>query len=178
MTSHLDTHLDTHLDRAVPHWHFGERHETFVSAPPARVYAAVRAVTAREIFLFRTLVAIRRLGCAGPESILNPSPDAPILDIALRSGFFLIAEEAPQEIVVAMYVIKPDRVLAAMNFRLLPVDDGVHLTTETRVFASDDAARRRFRWYWWLIRPGSGFIRRMWLRAIRKRAERAESSRA
>jgi hypothetical protein len=162
--------MTSHLDRALPEWQFGERHATFVAAPPARVYAALRAVTAREIFLFRTLVAIRRCGRRGPESILNPSADAPILDVALRTGFFLIAEEAPEEVVVGMYVIKPDRALAAMNFRLLAVDGGTRLTTETRIFAKDAAARRAFRWYWWLIRPGSGFIRRMWLRAIRKRA--------
>lgn len=164
--------MATHLDEAVPHWQFGERHETFVRAPAGRVYAALRAVTAGEIFLFRTLTAIRRLGRSSPESILNPQPGAPILDVALRTGFHLIAEEPGRELVVGMYVIKPDRALAAMNFLLLPLDGGVRLTTETRVHAKDDAARRSFRWYWWLIRPGSGFIRHMWLRAIRHRAER------
>lgn len=162
--------MTSHLDEAVPEWQFRERHGTFVAAPPARVYAALKAVTAREIFLFRTLVAIRRLGRRGPESILNPSADAPILDVALRTGFFLIAEEAPREVVVGMYVIKPDRALAAMNFLLVEAGGGTRLTTETRIFAKDAAARHAFRWYWWLIRPGSGFIRRMWLRAIRKRA--------
>jgi len=43
----------------------------------------------------------------GPESILNPGPDAPLLDVALRGGFHLIAEEPPREIVIGMYVIKP-----------------------------------------------------------------------
>ncbi|HXT21641.1 MAG TPA: hypothetical protein VN923_12895, partial [Thermoanaerobaculia bacterium] len=45
------------------------------------------------------------------------------------------------------------------------------VTTETRVFATDDHARRRFAAYWRTIYPGSALIRRMWLRAIRARAE-------
>jgi len=40
----------------------------------------------------------------------------------------------------------------------------------TRVFASGPAARRRFAAYWRVIYPGSALIRRMWLRAIERRA--------
>jgi hypothetical protein len=159
------------LDDAVPRWQFAERHATCVAAPMERVYAAVKAVPAREIFLFRTLVAIRRCGRPGPESILNPGPDAPLLDVALRSGFHLIAEEPPREIVIGMYVIKPKRALAVMNFRLEPVGDRIRLTTETRITTTDRGAWLRFGCYWLVIRAGSAFIRRAWLRAIRKRAE-------
>ena len=52
----------------------------------------------------------------------------------------------------------------------------VRLTTQTRVFASDAAARRRFGAYWRTIYPGSAFIRRMWLAAIKKRAETESAS--
>ena len=44
------------------------------------------------------------------------------------------------------------------------------VTTETRVFANSGPARRRFAAYWRVIYPGSGLIRRMWLRAIQRRA--------
>ena len=59
-----------------------------------------------------------------------------------------------------------------MNF--LVEDEGggwTRVTTETRVFATDAAATRRFAAYWRLIYPGSALIRRMWLRAIARRAE-------
>ena len=55
----------------------------------------------------------------------------------------------------------------AINWRL----DGTTLSTETRVLATDEASRRAFRRYWLVIRPFSGLIRRVWLRAIRQRAE-------
>jgi hypothetical protein len=158
--------LATHLDDALPRYHFSERHSIEIAAPPHRIYAAVRAVTAGEIFLFRTLTAIRRLGRPLAENILNAPPDTPILDVALRGGFFVMADDPPHEIVVAMYVIPPKRALAAMNFRV----DGSRLTTETRIFAADRGALWRFGLYWLAIRAGSAFIRRMWLRAIRKRA--------
>ena len=56
----------------------------------------------------------------------------------------------------------------AFNFRL----DGSTLSTETRVLLTDAASRRKFRAYWTLIRPFSGLIRRVWLRAIAHRAAR------
>ncbi len=44
------------------------------------------------------------------------------------------------------------------------------MTTETRVFANSDDARRRFAPYWRVIYPGSAIIRHMWLSAIARRA--------
>jgi uncharacterized SAM-binding protein YcdF (DUF218 family) len=58
-----------------------------------------------------------------------------------------------------------------MNFLIAPDGpDGSVVSTETRVFATSPAARRRFAAYWRVIYPGSAIIRRMWLRAIRRRA--------
>jgi hypothetical protein len=48
---------------------------------------------------------------------------------------------------------------------------GSIVTTETRVHATDPRSARRFAMYWRIIQPGSGFIRRRWLRAIEVRAE-------
>ncbi len=48
--------------------------------------------------------------------------------------------------------------------------DGETLTTETRIEAVDDAARRSFRRYWRVVGPFSALIRRRWLVAIAKRA--------
>ena len=64
-----------------------------------------------------------------------------------------------------------------MNFRIDDAGDATWLvSTETRVYATDAWAHRRFARYWTLIRPGSGFIRRMWLRAIQRRAGSREST--
>jgi hypothetical protein len=64
---------------------------------------------------------------------------------------------------------EPGWAKAAFNFRVEEVEGRTVLTTVTRVFCTDEGARRRFRRYWMLIRPGSGAIRVAWLRAIRRR---------
>jgi hypothetical protein len=46
------------------------------------------------------------------------------------------------------------------------------VTTETRILATDASARRAFGIYWRVIYPGSAIIRSMWLREIKRRAER------
>jgi hypothetical protein len=53
-------------------------------------------------------------------------------------------------------------VRVAVNFR----SDGTRLSTETRIAAVDDAARRAFRRYWTVVGPFSAVIRRRWLGRI------------
>lgn len=185
------------LDALVPIWQFDERHEVHVDASPARAFAAIRAVTADEILFFQTLTTIRRFGRSGPENILNAPGQQPLIDVAVHSGFSLLASTPPDEVVVGTIVVAPPgttqamvdawrtpemfahartpgMALAAMNFLVRPDGRGGSLvSTETRVFATDAAARWRFGIYWRVIYPGSALIRRMWLRAIRIRAERS-----
>lgn len=179
------------LDEVAPVYEFGERHQIGISASRDRVQAAVRAVTAREIRGFRLLTWLRspRLPGRGREGILNPVPDEPILEVALRSGFVLLRDEPGREIVLGTVIccgprspprasdfLAPSgsRVLAVMNFHLSDGEGATtRLVTETRVHATDDAARRRFAAYWRLIYPGSDLIRRAWLQAIRRKAEGA-----
>jgi hypothetical protein len=161
---------DSLLDAHFPRWQFDELHAIEVDAPPQRVYDAVRAVTANEIFLFRTLTAIRRFGRPGPEGILNVPEEQPILDVATRTSFKLLADDPPRELVVGTIVIPPRQAVAGMNFLITPIGaNRCRLTTETRVYAGTPSAARRFATYWRIIHPGSDIIRRMWLRAIRKR---------
>src|SRR5215467_15878948 len=63
----------------------------------------------------------------------------------------------------------PGYAKAMMSFEIAPDGAGSRLLTETRVQATDAAARRRFRLYWLVIRAGSGLIRRSILRAVKRR---------
>ncbi len=184
-----DAHGLTRLDTVAPVWQFREVHAIAVRAPVDRAYAAATAVTAREIRFYRAMTWLRRFGRPGPPDILNPPPDDPILEVATRTGFVLLAASPPGEIVVGKAVIAPRGAaprtpeefraitgpgfaLATMNFRVEPAGPGRSVvTTETRVHATDARTRRRFGVYWLVIRAGSGLIRRMWLRAIKRRAE-------
>src|SRR5713226_39047 len=171
VTDHRVSAPTTHLDQAMPVWQFNERHSTRIHASPERVFEAIHAVTADDILFFRTLITIRRLGRPMPPSIMNPPKAESLLDIATRTGFHYLANDPPRELVVATIIVPPKAVIATMNFRVTTDREGSLLSTETRVFANGDSARRQFAVYWRLIRPGSDIIRRMWLRAIKKRAE-------
>jgi hypothetical protein len=182
-------HIGTHLDRFAPAWQFHEVHTMRVDAPPARVYEAIRQVRADEIALFRTLTWIRRGGRELPEGILNPGERASLIDVATRSGFIYLADDPPREMVIGTVIaapkgtrgkltpdvfrrtLPPGFTLASMNFVVRADGPGSIVSTETRVFANSAAGRRRFAAYWRAIYPGSALIRRMWLRAIARRAE-------
>lgn len=182
----------TQLDQFVPVYQFQEFHTIRVSASKEKVYAAIKSVSADDISFFRTLTWIRRLGRSGSEGILNAPAHESILDVATRTSFLLLAEEPNHEIVLGTAVVvprgwrpsrrptpedfkavhEPGFALAVMNFLVEDAGPGASIvTTETRIYATDAAARRRFAAYWRTIYPGSALIRRMWLRAIKDRAE-------
>ena len=66
---------------------------------------------------------------------------------------------------------EPGWVKIGMDFRLTPAMGGTHLSSETRVLATDDATRRRFERYWLVVRPGSSAIRYEVLTALALKAE-------
>jgi hypothetical protein len=194
------TRATSRLDVLVPAWQFSERHTTRIHAKTDDVYRATKQVTAAEIRLFRTLTWIRHPRPPwdrGAESMLAPPAGQPILAVALQSGFVSLADESNRELVVGAVVCcrpadakrllprlralgaagfealdDPGVAKAGMNFLLQDEGNGwTRLTTETRVYATDATARRLFSRYWRVIYPGSALIRRMWLRAIKKRAE-------
>jgi len=192
----------TQLDQFMPAWQFSERHSIRIAGPKEKVYVALKQVTADEIHFFRTLIWIRRFGRPGPESILNPPPDTPLLQVATKTTFIVLAEEPNHEFVFGTLIAAPrcwrpggnktpagfkalaaadtpGFVLAAMNFRLedcAPYGAAplpcTVLITETRVYATDASSRRSFARYWRVIYPGSSLIRSRWLRAVKERVER------
>jgi hypothetical protein len=178
------------LDEFLPDYDVNEIHSTRVAAPPDAVMAAVRSVTAREVPVLGGLMALRSLPALLRGRRRRPR-EGTILERFLRGGFVSLADR-PDELVVggvgrfwlASAEVRrmsadefgafrePGYAKAAFNMHALPSSGGgTLLTTETRIQATDDHARRRFRRYWRLIYPGSAAIRRAWLRAIRRRAE-------
>jgi len=97
----------TQLDEFVPAWQFNEFHSVRIAAPKEKVYTALKQVTAEEILFFHTLVWLRRAGRPGPESILNPPPNTPLLDVATKTTFILLAEEPNREIAFGTLVAAP-----------------------------------------------------------------------
>src|SRR5713226_8513435 len=93
-TKHISSPT-TKLDEWMPVWQFDEQHTIHIDASPEKVFEAIHAVRADEIFLFRTLIAIRRCGRPGPESIMNAPESKPLLDVATQTTFVYLAADAP-----------------------------------------------------------------------------------
>jgi hypothetical protein len=188
----------TVLDRLVPTFQAVERHSATVAASADQVWAALSQVTTGELRLFRLLMGVRVLpGRLVRSPRARFDADEPLLGWAVRFGFTILGEDARRELVFGA-IGQPWRLAGgrgmvavvdgsdfaafdragyakmAANLRLDPIAGGgaIQLTTETRVACTDPTSARRFARYWRLIRPASGAIRRSWLTAIKRRAER------
>lgn len=178
------------LDEFLPDYDVNEIHSTRVAAPPDAVMAAVRSLTASEVPVLVGLMALRSLP-ALLRGRRRRAREGTILEGFLR-GRFVTLDDRPHELVVGGVgrfwrpsaevrrvsaddfadFREPGYAKTAFNMHARPSPEGCTLlTTETRIQATDDHARRSFRRYWLLIHPGSAAIRRAWLRAIRRRAE-------
>jgi hypothetical protein len=184
------------LDEVLATWDFRESHDIRVRRSPETVYRSLREVTPRETHITSALFAVRLL----PSIIRRRprprfDPDLPLIDQFINAGFKLLAETPGEEMVagvigrfwkatagpMADFHDREDFVRfqeagyakAAINFSVEAIDDGTRLASETRIRATDAAARRSFGRYWLLIGIGSATIRRSWLRAIKRRAEGA-----
>jgi hypothetical protein len=185
------------LDALLPRYEVSERHWRVIAKEPRAVYQAFKTLTPRDLPVSRLLFAVRALPArlAGQRG-LPSQPDVPLLDQFLDLGFVLLADVPGREVTAGEIgqpwrrggrmaspdgpeafaaFAEPGFVKAAVMFRFIGRGDGPTLVeTETRVAATDAAARRGFGRYWVVIRGFSGWIRRDWLRAVARRAERAQ----
>ena len=182
------------LDEFLPDYDFNEVHSTFVAATSDEVLTAIRELTSREVPLLVAFMTIRRLPAVVRRRRFAPirrALDAPLMDQFTRGGFVVLAER-PDELVFGavgrfwtadggvrrvsrddfVAFDEPGFAKAVVNFHVRAVAGGTLVATETRIKGTDETARRKFRRYWRIVMPGSALIRRAWLRAIRKRAER------
>lgn len=188
---------NTLIDRVLPTWDFCEVHTTSIAAPLSRVFQAVREITPQEAPIFRLLMALRSLPSRlGGDRSFRLALDEPILDQFLAAGFSVLAFDPEKELVVGtiarfwkargaraagfhgpdgfMRFDTPGFAKAALGLVLEERGSGTLLRTETRILAADEPSRRAFARYWALIGWGSGAIRRDWLAAAKRRAERED----
>lgn len=184
---------DVPLDEFLPAYDANEVHSIEIAAAADAVMAATRALTPREVPVLIALMAVRRLPAVvmrRRSSLLTRALDEPLLDRFTGGGFTVLAER-PDELVLGavgrfwtldggvrrvtrdefVTFDEPGFAKAVVNLHVREAGGRTVLTTETRVAATDEGARRTFRRYWRIVMPGSALIRRAWLRAIRKRAE-------
>ena len=186
------------IDQFLPKYDAVESHTTIVRAPADRVWEAIRTADFGANGIVRMLFALRGAPefLVAPREALARArmpAHAPLtLDAALEKGFVVLGEDTGRELLLGTAgrfwgvrgglcridpknfagFDEPGAAQAAWNFAVRPlVGEKTVLTTETRVRCVDADGRRKFRLYWAVIRPFSGVIRMVMLRAIKKAAE-------
>lgn len=182
------------IERIMPAFDRNEVHQTVVDASAERVLRAVREVTPREVRFFLLLTWLRGFRRRRLRSLGFQDDDRglPLLEVARRGGFVELPG-TDREVVLGVVgrfwspsggraafsdettfqaFAEPGFAKALVDFRIEDETAGrCRLRTETRIRGVDAAGSRRFKIYWFFIHAGSAFIRRMWLRAVQKRAE-------
>jgi hypothetical protein len=181
---------NTTLDEFLPDYDFNEVHAVATSAPPGAVMDAIRTVTPWEVPVLVGLMALRSLPSLLTRRRLPVR--GPLLDGFRRTGFVEL-RDSPGELVFGGIgrfwepagglrripagdfgdFGEPGFAKAVFNLEVEQVGGRTLLITETRISTTDERSRRRFARYWRVVHPGSALIRLDWLRAIRRRAERA-----
>ena len=178
------------IEEFLPNHDMLQHYEVDVAAPTEEVYAAAVGLDLSKARWSRLLFMVRGV----PHLLtgkLRPSSGFGLEQFEAM-GFVRLAEDVGKELVLGTVgrfwkptsgieriraenfkgFDRPGYAKAVMNFRVEPTEGGSKFITETRVLCTSDDARRKFKAYWTLIGPFSGFIRTEMLSAIRTSAER------
>jgi hypothetical protein len=188
------------LDKYLPTFQFNEIHRVTVRASPEETFAAIKQLTPSELSpLVNLMLNLRGLPARlSGERGMELKGEKPMLAVMYAGGFIPL-EESSDEIVFGLIgqfwkikpaaeptISSPQEFLAyndpafakvAANLKVTPDSNGcVTCSTETRIHVPDPSTRKKFAFYWRIISMGSGWIRVLWLHAIKHRAESARGS--
>jgi len=185
---------DPLLDGVMPHYEVAERHHIRVAAPAEVVLEAATQADLQGGALVRAIFVARERLLGARSAARVPRG---LLDEVQALGWRKLAEVPGRELVMGavtqpwhaavvfrplapaafMAFAEPAFVKIAWTLRADPLDpDTTIFRTETRVMTTDAEARRRFRWYWARFSPGILIIRRLLLAAVKRDAERRQTS--
>lgn len=166
------------LSSLLPEYDAIEFHDIVVNEPVESVFDAVKTVDFGKSKIIVTLFKMRGI----PSGKLN------LQGLVNEGSFSQLGEDAPRETVLGFMVTdtlqKVDdldaftsnsagaRLRIGWDFQCVAIDDvTTRLSTETRVALTGTMSKIFFRCYWLVIRPFSGWIRRIMLRLIKEKAE-------
>jgi hypothetical protein len=189
----------TLLDHWMPVYDVSACYGTTIRASPDVVYRALWETHFDREPLIRALLTLRSLPnlMLHPHATWRRMQDRQrrppegLRHMLRGDGFVLLAESPSEELVLGVTgrfwtpsarlvpssaatfreAIPPALARGAWNFRLEPAGESTRLTTETRVRCGDEASRRAFKRYWFIIGGASGLIRRVMLKRIKRTAE-------
>jgi len=178
------------IESFVPHPDVEERHVTIVAAPADIVFDVASAF---DLFSLPTVAAIFWLREKVLRSKAPPRRPEGLVSETLALGWGRLAEREKRELVMGAVTqpwqadvrfkalppaefaafAEPDLVKIAWTLEAEPIDPThTRFATETRVVATNEWARLKFKRYFRLFGIGIVLIRRLMLPAVRRKAER------
>lgn len=177
----------------MPHPDTSERHTVEIAASGPLVYEALWTTDLGGSLVIKGLMGLRMLPVRllRPQKISNPKQKISLQNL-VAAGFGVLAEEPGREVVLGITgpfwrpvgntlpfnktdfdgSVRPGVARAVWNFTVRQTGEKQSiLATETRVACGDFASRLKFRIYWLAVRPFSGLIRRIMLKAIKRACE-------
>jgi hypothetical protein len=183
--------VDPLLDVFIPAYDVVERHHVAIHAPAAVTFGALMDMDLEESLLIRAIFRGREI-LVGADAVAENRPRG-LIAMTKALGWVVLAEVPGHEIVMGAVTRpwepnvvfrgiapeyfaafhEPAYVKIVWTLRAEARDERMSVArTDTRVFATDAEARRRFRWYWSRFSPGIALIRELSLRLVKKEAER------
>ena len=183
------------LDRFISHADIAESHDIVIQAPADIVFAVAENFDLQSIPIVRAIFWLRaKLFRTRPPSRTWPSG---LVAETMALGWSVLAYRPRRELVMGAVTqpwvgdvkfrpipwdefadfTEPDFVKIVWTLEAEPLNAGLtRFRTRTRVEATDDPARKKFRRYWRLFGLGIRLIRWSGNRAIRREAERRASA--
>jgi hypothetical protein len=178
------------IESFIPNPDVVESHKIEIAASREVVYQAIWTTNLGSSPIIKSLMALRSLpGIVSNPKRLRRFPRQITLRTIIESGFGQLAEEPGREVVLGVAgqfwrptgnilpfskemfrgPVQPGLARGVWNFAVQEVgQERTVLSTETRVLCGDAASRLKFRAYWTMVKPFSGLIRVIMLRAVKK----------
>ena len=178
------------IERFIPAWDIRTCHETIVQAPASTVFAVAEHFDLQSIPLVKAIFWLR--GWILGASKTPPRRPAGLVEETKSLGWGELSRTTGRELVMGaatqpwqadvkfaavpprdfLGYAEPDRVKIVWTLEAIPIEPALTLfRSETRVRATDAAARERFLKYWRFARFGIVLMRWLHLPALRRAAE-------
>lgn len=179
------------IEEFLPTAEISESHETVVAAPASVVFETARSLDLHSVPGIREIFRLREK-LLGSSRLPQDRPSGIVAE-TLALGWGKLAERPGRELVMGSVTqpwkadvvftavdpslfpsfAEPGFVKIAWTLEAEPIDEThSRFRTQTRVQATDEAARRKFRRYWRKLGVGILLIRWLTLFAVRREAER------
>ena len=192
------------IDAVLPIYEFRGVTSTVIRATPEQIFKAVATVSLADMPMANLMIHARYLPSqlSGQAKAQKPV-DMPIRQAIQGSGNIVLAEAPNRELVVGAigkfhsmvdqqpvmlqnprqfaFFVNPAYQKLAMSWSIAGGNDqdGYRFVMENRTHALSVKSRRQFALYWWLmIRTGSDLMSRLFVTAVKRRAEEAQKLRS